>query len=146
MNKIFFALTVIVLLLMACDDETTIDVGAPVIEFILPTASTGGEYFTDTNNVVLIKANITDEDELHNIELSVFNTYDHGNGATEEMWRMNMHSHGNFYAIDTSYVIDTACHSNYYFKVMASDHNDNVSRDSVLIYVHGKKGSMPLCN
>ncbi|MEZ5007082.1 MAG: hypothetical protein R2753_02900 [Chitinophagales bacterium] len=140
MKNIFLAIVCLSFFVLSCDDEPTVDIGAPNIDFILPIAATNNEYFTDTNNLVAIKANISDNDELHIVTVSVMNAYDFGNGETIEMWRIGAHSHGTSLMIDTTYAIDTACHSNYYFRIIASDHNNNISRDSVMIYVSGKKG------
>lgn len=145
MKNILLALLTLTIFTISCDDAPTTDASGPTIEIMKPVQSNGGEYFVDTNNVIEILAKITDNDELHNINLVVTNSYAHGNGETVVAFDETYHEHANSFTLDKTFTIDTACHSNFYIKVIASDHNNNVTRDSVKVHVHGRKGVMVMC-
>lgn len=136
MNKLFITATVFALLgLVACDkdehnhDDHT-DKTAPTINIISPV----GTEMMMSGDTVKIQAEVTDNDELHEVSLSVTRTH---MGNTEEVMHKHYHSHTDKLTITEDYVIAVpGMHNDFKFIIKATDHNNNLNTDTAHLHVH----------
>ncbi len=130
----FLTLAALAILFTSCekDDKPTtedpkVDKEAPVITFLAPDTTSYMSGMT-----MPIKFTVTDNDELHEIHLSVTNITD-----AKELLHFEMHQHGQSATIDTSLVIPAGgMHREFEIKAEASDHNGNESEKSITKHIH----------
>lgn len=132
----FLTLAAFALLLSSCekkdDDNTTntdpkVDTQAPEITFISPDDAT--EYKSGMR--MPIKFTVTENDELHEIHLTVTNKTENST-----LMHMHMHRHDQTVTIDTAIVIPAVHHTDIEVKAEASDHSGNTSEKSITKHIH----------
>lgn len=130
----FLILATVAMFLIACEKDDGVsstdpmeDKSAPVITFISP----------DTTNYMSgmtmpIKFSVTENDELHEIQLTVTDL-----STSNQLMILQMHKHGQTATIDTSMVIPSGgMHRDFEIKAEASDHNGNEAIETITKHIH----------
>ncbi len=112
------------------NDDPQTDKIAPVIVITMPQPDSVKMYHS--GETMPIQAAITENDELHEVEVEVYNV-----SANQEVFHMHMHEHSQSLTIDTSVVIPTGImHTDFELKIKASDHSGNEAVASITKHVH----------
>ena len=113
----------VLLVLGACQPKETI----PTVEILSPeegaTIMGGGE--------TRIQVTISDEDELHDYEITIMNTT-----TNKEVFYYDGHEHTQNLMIDTTVTLDVTEHSDMTLTVMASNHGGGETTQAVSFHHH----------
>lgn len=130
-NKwIIQAFIALAILLASCTKEGVVyDEDIPSIKVYSPV----GESMYVAGDTVDIHVEITDNDELHEIEATLIAN---NQGAEELVWEVATHSHDASYDLYYRLVIPpNTNHTDYKLEIIASDHHENIGHKSITFHV-----------
>ena len=127
--KYISVLTLGLFFMLSCEkDDPMVDTDIPVINLMSPSSN-----MFMNGDTVHIHAEITDNDELHEISAKIERT---ANGLTEEVWSLDTHSHLDVYALHDMYVIEVnGMHNDFKLSFTVSDHNGNIGTKEFSFHV-----------
>ena len=82
-----------------------------------------------TGDTLPIHVQVTDNDQLHEVAVTVYNET-----TQKNVWELEEHAHGSF-SLDTGVVIQDTVDSDYELVVRANDHQNNITRRTLKVHV-----------
>ena len=118
------------ILVVGCTEEEVKPINnGPEINIVSPTS----DFIPPIGSAVEINANITDENEVHDVTINITNDYT----DTSEIEIFFDHIHNTTFGVDTSFITDIPSGSmaNYTIQISAEDMLGNSNSKSVTIHV-----------
>ena len=124
-------LIILSFLIIGCKkDESSPSENGPTINIISPTS----QDMPATGSIVEINADITDDDEVHDVIINITSEYSADPASIEIIFD---HIHNTVFNVDTSFIADNPSGSmaNYTIQISAEDMSGNYNFESVSFHV-----------